>query len=96
MFISIGMPDGLLPDIHLRSKWLDQCIKNFKPSLDLAYRPEAANNISDAQKKLTQVVSKIIVGDLPVSEYDVALKEWYKAGGKQYVEEMNGYIKKQN
>ena len=40
-------------------------------------------------------ISKIIVGELPVSDWDKILADWYKAGGETYVQQMQEYIKSQ-
>lgn len=94
LFIGMKMPDGMKPDIELRNDWVNKCIENFTPSLDLGYVPKVASKLVEANKTLSQTISKIIVGELAVSEYDKALADWYKAGGDEYVREMNDYIKK--
>ena len=37
-------------------------------------------------------ISKIVVGELPVDEWDAILDGWYDAGGETYVEQMRAYI----
>lgn len=91
-YVPTNMPDTKTPSIEMRDKWLEQCIENFKPSLDLGYQPQSASGIINANKKLTQVISKIVVGELEVSAYDEALREWYASGGEKYIQEMNDYI----
>ena len=46
------------------------------------------------QTTMAEKITNICTGTLPVSEYDKVLDGWYKAGGQQYVEEMNEYIAK--
>jgi putative aldouronate transport system substrate-binding protein len=56
----------------------------------------AADNpefIDYSQKTYAQTISKIIVGELPVSAYDELLEGWYENGGEEYVQQMNEYIK---
>lgn len=43
---------------------------------------------------MAEKITKICTGEMAVSEYDAVLDGWYKAGGQQYVEEMNEYIAK--
>ncbi|MBQ2968547.1 MAG: extracellular solute-binding protein [Clostridia bacterium] len=64
--------------------------------LDNGFVPEASSKTQfiNAQDDLAQVITKICAGKMRVSEYDKALDAWYKAGGKDYVEQMNAYISK--
>ena len=45
---------------------------------------------------MSQVQSKILVGEMDVSEYKKALNTWYDTLGREYVEQMNEYIKSTN
>lgn len=67
-----------------------------KMSLDRGYTPGAALDpkYMDYQTKYIQAVTEILTGKRPVSDYDKVLDDWYKNGGKEYVKEMNDYIKK--
>jgi len=78
------------------SAWVDQCIKNAIPSMDRGYITKASQKpeFIDYQVTMSEVITKIILGSLPVSAYDKAIDGWYKAGGLELVEEMNEYIKK--
>ncbi|AEE95925.1 extracellular solute-binding protein [Mahella australiensis] len=92
-FIPLNMPEDFQPRVR---GWLDQAIKQCIPSKNRDFRPAAADKPEyiDYQKTYAQIVAKIITGELPVSEYDKALDGWYKAGGEEYVQQMNDYIKK--
>ncbi|MDR1438811.1 MAG: hypothetical protein LBJ10_01995, partial [Clostridiales bacterium] len=87
-FVSLNTPFAERPRI---SNLIDICIGNAVFSKDEGFRPAIASEPAflDADKELKTAVSKIIVGDLPVSEYDAALDKWYEAGGSAYVEQMN-------
>jgi putative aldouronate transport system substrate-binding protein len=39
-----------------------------------------------------ETITKIMIGELPVDEFDKLLTQWYAKGGKAYVEQMNAYI----
>ncbi len=71
------------------------CIKQAVFSQDQGFRPAIADDPAyiDADKEYKASISKIIVGDLPVSDYDKVLDAWYKAGGQTYIEQMNAGIK---
>jgi len=60
-------------------------------------RPKAADNPNriDYDTRISQSISKIITGASPVSSWDQTLDGWYKAGGEEYVRQMNEQIKKQ-
>lgn len=69
-------------------------IDTVKPTLDRGYVPEASKEIGyiNYSKTMDETVSKIVIGNLPVSAYDKALSGWYKNGGEDYVKQMNDYI----
>ncbi|AUS98577.1 hypothetical protein CDQ84_16885 [Clostridium thermosuccinogenes] len=92
-FVPLNTPSDLQPKLE---KWIGICIDQFVFSLDRGYRPAAADNpefIDYSQKTYAQTISKIIVGELPVSAYDELLEGWYENGGEEYVQQMNEYIK---
>lgn len=66
--------------------------------MDMGYIPKASKEQKyiDYQKLVEETISKIIVGNLPVSAWDGVLDGWYKNGGKEYVKEMNDFIKSNN
>jgi putative aldouronate transport system substrate-binding protein len=70
------------------------CIQQAIFSMDGGFRPAVADDPTfiDAEKAYKVAVSKIIVGELPVSAYDAELDKWYKAGGEQYIRQMNAAI----
>jgi putative aldouronate transport system substrate-binding protein len=74
---------------------INQCIENVLPSLDLKYTPEAASNPNyiDYQTTYRTTLSKIITGDSSADEWVPMLEGWYEAGGEEYIQEMNEYIK---
>lgn len=69
-------------------------IDTVKPTLDRGFVPPASKEINYMNYSMTmeETVSKIIIGNIPVSEYDKALEGWYKNGGEDYVKQMNEYI----
>lgn len=64
--------------------------------MDNGFNPSVSTDTKfiNYQSKMAEQITKICTGALPVSEYDNVLDGWYAAGGQQYVEEMNEYIKK--
>jgi putative aldouronate transport system substrate-binding protein len=75
-------------------KWLGRAAEIFKFSRTGGYRPPISTDprFIDAEDRLKQVITRIIVNDLPVDDYDKALAEWYGDGGLEYVEQMNAYL----
>ncbi|MDW7658081.1 MAG: extracellular solute-binding protein [Bacillota bacterium] len=65
------------------------------PSLDKGYIPEVAGRqpFIDAKTELDIVRTRIILGELPVESWDTALQNWYDAGGREYVADINRFIK---
>ncbi len=90
-FIGLGTPVDLRPKLE---RWIAACIEQSVFSKDMGFRPPAADKPEyiDYQKTLNQTISKIIVGDLPVSAYDQALADWYRNGGEEYVQQMSDHI----
>jgi putative aldouronate transport system substrate-binding protein len=70
------------------------CIQQAVFSKDGGFRPAVADDPTfiDAGKAYDVAISKIIVGELPVSAYDAELDKWYRAGGEQYIRQMNAGI----
>jgi len=91
-FVPLNTPEDLKPKLE---QWIGTCIEQAVFSKDRGYRPPAADKpeFIDYQKTYNQTISKIIVGELPVSAYDEALEGWYKNGGEEYVQQMNEFIK---
>ncbi|MDI6619152.1 MAG: extracellular solute-binding protein [Clostridiales bacterium] len=92
-FVALDTPDEYKDPV---TKWIDIAIKAKVVSLDFGYRPAAADKpeLIDYGKAINQTVSKIVTGASPVSDWDKTLDGWYKAGGAEYVQQMNDYIKK--
>lgn len=82
--------------LPLQKKWIEKAIEIAVPSKDMGYFPPVSTKpeFIDANKNLGVVITKIIIGSSPVSEYDKALDAWYKAGGEEYIVQMNEYIEK--
>jgi putative aldouronate transport system substrate-binding protein len=79
------------------SKWVDMSLKNItNPSKDAGFTPKAASSqlYVDYAKTMSQELTKILVGQKSVNDYNKILEDWYKAGGEDYIKEMNEYIKK--
>lgn len=74
------------------------CIDQAVFSMDEGFRPAVMDDPAfiDAEKERKTAVSKMIVGDLPLSDYDAMLDAWYQAGGELYVQQMNEGIKAAN
>ena len=91
-FIPLSTSEEMQPKLE---QWLSTCIEQAIFSKDRGYRPPAADDpvYIDYQKTKNQVVSKIIVGERPVSDWDQILDDWYKNGGEAYVQQMNEFIK---
>jgi putative aldouronate transport system substrate-binding protein len=92
-FVALDTPADYVAPV---TKWIDIAIKAKVTSLDYGYRPAAADNptLIDYGTKASQTIAKIITGALPVSAWDDSISGWYKAGGKDYVTQMNTQIKK--
>ncbi len=78
-------------------KLIGICIDQMVFPLDKGYRTATKDDpkFIDYEKDMGVKISKIIVGDLPVSEWDKVLDGWYKAGGEKHIKEMQDYIKAQ-
>lgn len=92
-FVKINMDPEYIEPVK---KWIDIGIKANVTSMDYGYRPAAADKpaLIEYKKQLDQTRAKILLGSAPASEWDKALDGWYKAGGEEYVQQMNEYIKK--
>lgn len=92
-FITVGM-DKNVKDLIM--PWLKKSVDTVVRGKDLGFVPDAAKKpeMMDYQKVWDQTVMKIILGDQPVSKFDDLLTGWYKAGGEDYVKQMNDFIKK--
>ncbi len=64
------------------------------PDLSYGYAPPATQQTAylDYASELSVIISKIIVGELPVDAWDDALAGWYKNGGQDMVDQMNAFI----
>ncbi|RAU94713.1 extracellular solute-binding protein [Paenibacillus sp. YN15] len=92
-FITAGTPKDVESKIM---PWLQKSLDTVIAGKDLGFQPEASKkpNFMDYQKVWDQTMMKIVVGEATVSEFDKLLDGWYKAGGEDYVKEMNEFIKK--
>jgi len=74
----------------------DISMNSVVPSLDFGYVPNTAQDtrFTSYKKTYDEIITRICMGELPVSAYDKALEDWYKNGGEEYVKEMNEYIMK--
>lgn len=90
-FIALDTPE----DQRIRLESLIQiCIENAMFSINEGFRPPIMDDplFIDAEKERRTAISKIIVGDLPLSAYDQVLETWYQNGGETYVSQMNEAI----
>lgn len=94
-FLDLSLPQEELEDT---SKWIQVSMDSVVFPPDMGYLPEISNNAAfiEAENKRKETITKIIMGELPVDEYDAALEEWYAKGGQTYVEQMNEYITSRN
>jgi putative aldouronate transport system substrate-binding protein len=65
-------------------------------SEDFGFRPPSATEQSfiDYKTVIKQAISKIVLGQMEIDEWDSVLDGWYKAGGDDYLREVNEYIAK--
>ncbi|MBQ8952873.1 MAG: extracellular solute-binding protein [Clostridia bacterium] len=70
------------------------CIDQCRFPLDGGFRPSVCDDpiYIDYQKYMAAEVTKIIMGERPVDDWDEILDGWYAAGGEQYVAEMQAFI----
>jgi putative aldouronate transport system substrate-binding protein len=94
-FVSLAQPAEARARIE---GLIDVCIKQAVFSKDEGFRPSMADDpkFIDYVKQMNINISKIIVGDLPIDQWDTILAGWYAAGGEQYVKEMQDHIKAKN
>jgi putative aldouronate transport system substrate-binding protein len=80
----------------LMGSWIDLCVKNVSMSEDFGFRPPSATEQSfiDYKTVIKQAISKIVLGQMEIDEWDSVLDGWYKAGGDDYLREVNEYIAK--
>jgi putative aldouronate transport system substrate-binding protein len=91
-FIPLSTSEEMQPKLN---KWISTCMDQATAfSLDRGYRPAEADDpvYIDFQKTKNQAVSRIIVGERPISDWDQVLDDWYKNGGEEYVKQMNKFI----
>ncbi|QNK59582.1 extracellular solute-binding protein [Paenibacillus sp. PAMC21692] len=76
-------------------KWVDRSIETVAFSLDQGFVPPASKEpaFMDFQLIWDETITKIMIGELPIDEFDSLLAQWYEKGGQKYVEQMNEYIK---
>ena len=92
-FIPLNIPPAMQTTVK---GWLQACIDQAQFSLDKGYRPPVADDpkFIDYAKVMSQAISKIVTGAQPASSWDEVLDGWYKAGGEQYMKQMNEFIAK--
>jgi putative aldouronate transport system substrate-binding protein len=92
-FITTGTPKDVVDKV---TPWLKKSVDTVVAGKDLGFQPDAAKkpNYMDYQKVWDQTTMKILMGEAPVTQFDELLNGWYKAGGEDYVKQMNDYIKK--
>jgi putative aldouronate transport system substrate-binding protein len=86
---------NLTPENRKRySNLIDITLDNYIPSLDLGYVPSISKDPAfiDYNAEMNAQIAKIIIGDLPVDAWDDILDGWYKAGGEEYVKDMQDFI----
>lgn len=92
VYISLAMDEK---DVERFSGWLKTAADNAVISKDGGFVPPASLDAKfiDYKKKMNETITKIVVGDLPISAYNGVLDGWYKAGGEEYIKQMNEHIK---
>jgi putative aldouronate transport system substrate-binding protein len=75
--------------------WMEKAVKAVVMTKDRGFSPPATKkpNYMDYKKVMDETKTKIMIGALPVSDYDKALDGWYKNGGEEMVQQMNDFIK---
>ncbi len=75
-------------------KWLTVAVSCGTMSANRGKTPAEgiSTELAEAENELAEVRTKIIMGQMDVSEYDKALEKWYESGGREYVEKMNALI----
>ena len=73
---------------------IDIAMSSLRPSESRGFIPTASTRPGyvSYQRTYNEVVTKISLGELPVSDYDALLDGWYENGGEEYVREMNEFI----
>jgi len=80
----------------LYATWADGITRNLVTSMDIGYSTNVSKEQAflDHQEMRKQIITKIITGELPSSEYYVFLQDWYDNGFyAEHAAEMNEYIK---
>lgn len=79
---------------ELPMSWVMKSIDIAKVSLDQGYVPQVATSSAyiDYQNILDSTITKVILGNSTIEDYNKALNDWYNNGGAEYVAEMNEYI----
>lgn len=69
-------------------------IAQYEFPLDGGFRPAIADDPTfiDYEKNMKIQITKIIVGELSVDEWDGILDDWYTAGGETYIKQMQEHI----
>lgn len=77
-------------------KAVDIAIETLVEQMDNGFVPSITTDTTfiNYGTTMAEKITQICAGRLPVSAYDEVLDGWYKAGGDQYVKEMNDYIAK--
>ncbi len=90
-FISLNTPPEGRQEVE---DLIGACVDHYTFTVDRGFRPSAADNPTfiDYETQMKAQISQIIVGDLPIDEWDSILDGWYAAGGEEYVKEMQDYI----
>lgn len=90
-FISLDL--DLEERLHVE-ELLGICIEEAVFPLDNNFRPSVSDDMQfiDYQTNMAVQISKIIIGERPVDDWDEILEGWYAAGGDSYVAEMQAYI----
>lgn len=90
-FLDLSLPQA---ELDKTAQWIQLSMDTVVFPKDLGFKPAIANDAGfiEAENKRKEVQTKIILGEQPVDNYDQVLEDWYKKGGKTYVEQMNEYI----
>ncbi len=90
-FLDLSLPQAQLDQTKA---WIQTAMDAVVFAKDMGFKPEITNDAAytEADNKRKEVVSKIIMGALPIEEYDKILEAWYAKGGETFVQQMNEYI----
>ena len=56
---------------------------------------KSKDKITSITTLLDEAVAKIVIGQVPLSEWDTTLQQWYKLGGTEYIDDLTAAFEAQ-